>query len=153
SSYVNTAYMDDCVDIPRSMRRIALFSIVQSLTGGSGRRIVLRGVFGQRGSPGRSNPIRLNHLLVVIPGIGGSELLARDGTPVWSYSMATDGELVWKAIRSPELLAPTAGALEAADYQDGVYASRLLAIPIPGLTRMLGSYEGLRREIAKRFDV
>ena len=95
---------------------------------------------------GRS-PRSVPHLLVFIPGIGGTALKTADGTLIWGLS----GRLPRKAIRIPELLAGRSSRLFDPGYEDGVRPAGLMALPIPGLTRKLGLYASVRTALKADF--
>ncbi|MFE1437176.1 alpha/beta fold hydrolase [Streptomyces sp. NPDC058739] len=96
---------------------------------------------------GRRTPVR--HLLVLVPGIGGSALHRADGTPLWAIDPAA-GRRPIRAFR--ELAAP-GDLLRDSCYDDGVRATQLMSLPVPGLTRLLGGYRDLRRALFRRFDL
>lgn len=95
---------------------------------------------------GRS-PRSVPHLLVFIPGIGGTALKAADGTLIWGLS----GKLPRKAVRIPDLLAGPSSRLFDPGYDDGVRPAGLMALPIPRLTRKLGLYGSVRAMLKANF--
>ncbi|MFF0204568.1 alpha/beta fold hydrolase [Streptomyces sp. NPDC005017] len=96
---------------------------------------------------GRRTPVR--HLIVLVPGIGGSALHRVDGTPLW----AVDPAAARRPIRSFRELAAPGDRLLDPGYDDGVRATKLMALPVPGLTRLVGGYRDLRRTLFRRFDL
>lgn len=110
----------------------------------NGRALPSRAAADRRG---RRTAVR--HLLVVVPGIGGSALRGADGRPLWDIDPAT-GSRPLRAFR--ELCAP-GHRLREADFDDGVRATRLMALPVPGLTRLLGGYRDLRTALFRHFDL
>ncbi|RSN57637.1 hypothetical protein DMH08_24345 [Actinomadura sp. WAC 06369] len=90
-------------------------------------------------------PVR--HLLVLLPGILGSSL-RRDGRVAWGLSadMRT-------AVRDPDLLAAGYDALCDPGFDDGIRPDGLMAVPVPYLSRVLGPYGALRRELRARFEL
>ncbi|WP_067901334.1 lipase/acyltransferase domain-containing protein [Actinomadura chibensis] len=92
-------------------------------------------------------PRSVPHLLVFVPGIGGSELRAADGTLIWGLS----GEMVDKPVRVVERLAGPSTGLFDPGHDDGVRPGGLMAVPIPGLTRKLGAYQSVRTMLAANF--
>ncbi len=85
------------------------------------------------------------HLLVFLPGIGGSRLRDRlTGRLIWGI----DG--VRRPVRHKEIARADADLWDP-DFDDGIEADGLLAISVPGLTRVKGSYQGLRDRLANAF--
>jgi pimeloyl-ACP methyl ester carboxylesterase len=80
-------------------------------------------------------------LTVFIPGIGGSELKTADGRRVvWGYRVDAGAA---RPIRLADLLTGSGGDLWDSTFDDQVKPSRVLAVPIPGLTRVMGSYHDI----------
>ncbi|OLT36896.1 hypothetical protein BJF79_30555 [Actinomadura sp. CNU-125] len=90
---------------------------------------------------------RVRHLLVLLPGILGSSL-RREGKVVWGLSADMHAP-----IRNPELLAAGYDALCDPEHDDGVRPDGLLSVPVPYLSRVLGPYGALRRELHRRFEL
>ncbi len=94
------------------------------------------------------------HLLVVIPGIGGTEL-HRDGEPIWKMSLPTMFNALRTLGRSLSELAPDdPTALDDPDFDDGIRPGGILEAPtsLPGLARLPGYYR-LRSALHDRFDL
>lgn len=94
------------------------------------------------------------HLLVVIPGIGGTEL-HRDGQNIWAMSLPTMFKTLRTLGRSLSELAPDdPTALDDPEFDDGIRLGGLLEAPtsLPGLTRLPG-YHRLRSTLDARFDL
>lgn len=95
-----------------------------------------------------TEPRFLPHLLVFLPGIMGSELVSDIGEPLWSLHPGP----LWRALRSSERL--LGGPLEDLEFHDSrVKAARPLMVPVPGLTRLMGNYHGLIRELGAAFGL
>ncbi|WP_171064034.1 lipase/acyltransferase domain-containing protein [Actinomadura soli] len=92
-------------------------------------------------------PRSVPHLLVFVPGIGGSALRAADGTLIWGLS----GDMLNRPVRLAERLAGPSNGLFDPDYDDGVRPGGLMAVSIPGLTRKLGAYQSVRAMLAANF--
>jgi pimeloyl-ACP methyl ester carboxylesterase len=86
-------------------------------------------------------------LVVVLPGIGGSEL-RMGGDLLWGLRPG----VLLRPLRLVERLADPDGLLGDPEFDDGVRATRLVGVPVPGLTRLLG-YEGLRRRLLATFSL
>ncbi|GGT58374.1 hypothetical protein GCM10010271_72340 [Streptomyces kurssanovii] len=84
-----------------------------------------------------------------MPGIGGSALYRADGTPLWALDPATG----LHPIRSFRELAAPGHLLRDPDFDDGVRATKLMALPVPGLTRLLGGYRDLRTTLFQHLDL
>jgi pimeloyl-ACP methyl ester carboxylesterase len=87
----------------------------------------------------------VRHLVVVVPGIGGTELRDRDGL-LWGL---TPG-IVPRAHRVLDRLTASAARLADPEYDDGVRTGRLVGIPVPGLCRLAG-YRELRKRLFAEF--
>lgn len=87
-------------------------------------------------------PAIVRDVVVVVPGIMGSELVARDGRPLWSVSAGSLAASI-RALRRGELVLPNRIGDEAAG--DGVEPTRLLDTlhVIPGLWSPVTGYDGL----------
>ncbi|REF01159.1 lipase/acyltransferase domain-containing protein [Thermomonospora umbrina] len=85
------------------------------------------------------------HLLVVVPGVGGSEL-RRDGRVLWGLSPG----VVRGVHRRVGELTEHAPRLDDPDFGDGVTATGLVGLSVPGLSRLLG-YGELRRRLHAEF--
>lgn len=90
---------------------------------------------------------QVRHLLVLVPGILGSSL-RRDGEVVWGLSADLRAP-----IRVPGLLAAGYDALCDPHHDDGVCPDGLMSVPVPYLSRVLGPYAALRRELRTRFEL
>ena len=86
---------------------------------------------------------------MVIPGIGGSALRSADGRPLWAFKPG----VVCRPVRHVAELVSGDGNLADPDFTDGVTAYDLMAVPIPGLTRLLGGYRELRTALFRDFDL
>ncbi len=84
-----------------------------------------------------------------VPGIGGSALHRADGTPLWAIDRAAGRH----PIRSFRELAAPADLLRDPEFDDGVRATEIMALPVPGLTRLLGGYRDLRTALFDHFDL
>ncbi|MFI1047939.1 lipase family alpha/beta hydrolase [Streptomyces griseoruber] len=104
---------------------------------------------GEGGTGRRGRRTTVRHLLVLVPGIGGSALHRRDGTPLW----AIDPKAAQQPVRALRELAAPGDLLRCPDYDDGVRATELMALPVPGLTRLLGGYRDLRSALFDHFDL
>lgn len=107
----------------------------------------LGGLLPPEPPPARVAKTQVRHLVVVIPGIGGSALRSADGRPLWAVSPG----VVRKPLRRLEELTGHAERLADPDFSDGVEAYDLMALPIPGLTRLLGGYRDLRNSLFAEF--
>jgi pimeloyl-ACP methyl ester carboxylesterase len=94
------------------------------------------------------------HLLVVIPGIGGSAL-RKDGEDLFRLS----APVAWRLLRSrgrslDELVPDDPALLDDPDFDDGVEPAGLIELPasLPGLARLTG-YGGLRATLHERYDL
>ena len=87
-------------------------------------------------------PAIVRDVVVVVPGIMGSELVARDGRPLWPVSAGSLAASI-RALRRGELVLPNRIGDEAAG--DGVEPTRLLDTlhVIPGLWSPVTGYDGL----------
>ncbi|NDU76501.1 hypothetical protein GWI34_28330 [Actinomadura sp. DSM 109109] len=102
------------------------------------------GVTGRRGRPARR---AFPHLLVLLPGLGGSAL-RREDEEIWGTAAA-----LARAAADPRRLAPPKVPLDDPEYDDGVEAHDLMAIPVPGFSRILGPYQKLRSGLRERFEL
>lgn len=105
---------------------------------------------GYGGIPGRlGRPVRraCPHLLVLLPGLGGSVLRRGDET-IWGT-----GAALARAIANPGRLALPKARLDDPEYDDGVEAHDLMAIPVPGFSRILGPYQKLRSGLRRHFEL
>lgn len=94
------------------------------------------------------------HLLVVIPGIGGS-VLQKGDEDLWNLSPSVALKALLSRGRSIEELVPDDPAqLDDPDFADGVRATRLIDSPIslPGLAR-IGGYDSLRRALHESYEL
>jgi len=124
--------------------RLSFDTGIHGITGGDGD--VHEADFYHPSGTNRS-PRSVPHLLVFIPGIGGSALKTADEKLIWGLS----GKLLNNAVRLPELLAGPSSRLADPDYDDGVRPCGLMAVSIPGLTRKLGAYESVRATLTANF--
>ena len=98
---------------------------------------------------------RLDHMVVILPGITGS-VLQKDRQDVWAFS----GHAVYDAIfhqkdylDSLRIHGTDSGDLD--DLGDGVRATGLMrnATLVPGLIKLFDGYDGIGQMIRDRFDV
>ena len=92
---------------------------------------------------------QVKHLVVVIPGIGGSALRSADKRPLWAFTPGA----VTRPVRHVKELTRAGDNLADPDFSDGVEAYGLMAVPIPGLTRLFGSYQELRDSLFANFSL
>lgn len=97
--------------------------------------------------PPRARRQAVQHLVVLVPGIGGSTLWRGDQL-LWGIGPG----VVRRPVRLMDALVPVGGDLADPEYIDGVEARRLIGVPVPGLTRLLG-YGALRRRLTEQFDL
>ena len=94
------------------------------------------------------------HLVVVIPGIGGSEL-RRGDHDLWKLGLPTMFKALVTLGRSFEELAPDdPGLLDDPDYSDGIEPGGILTVAssLPGLARLPG-YHHLRHGLHERYEL
>jgi len=98
---------------------------------------------------------RLNHMVVILPGITGS-VLQKDGRDLWAFS----GQAVYDAafhrkdyLDSLKIHGTDTGDLD--DLGDGIRATRLMrnATLVPGLIKLFDGYNGLGQVIRGRFEI
>lgn len=102
------------------------------------------------GTPdGAGRPVRraFPHLLVLLPGLGGSAL-RRGDEEIWGT-----GAALARAIANPDRLALPKARLDDPEYDDGVEAYDIMAIPVPGFSRILGPYQKLRSRLRRHFEL
>lgn len=96
--------------------------------------------------------MRVGDIVVLLPGIGGSEL-QRDGKDVFAFSAQAGLSALLSRGTSIERLALPDGANDTDDLGDGVRATRLLeATAIPGLSKFDG-YRGVSALYRKRLGL
>lgn len=88
----------------------------------------------------------VRHLVVFVPGFGGSELRDRAGCTVWGVSRHAMG----RPVRVAERLVPAYEDLADPDFSDGLRPGGLVSIGAPGLFRSLG-YQNLVTSLFERF--
>lgn len=112
-------------------------------------------IAGEKHSFAKMAKPRLNHIVLVLPGITGS-ILQKDGKDLWAFS----GEAVFDAVfhqrkylDALRLQGPDSPELD--DLGDGVCATSLArdATLIPGLIKLFDGYNGIGDMIRARFEI
>ncbi|WP_239337020.1 triacylglycerol lipase [Frankia sp. CiP3] len=102
--------------------------------------------FPWMGSPPVEERTEVRHLVVLVPGFGGSELRDAEGRVVWGLSPRAVGQ----PVRVAERLIPVYEDLADPDFSDGLRPGGLVGAGVPGLFRSLG-YATLVHSLESRF--
>jgi pimeloyl-ACP methyl ester carboxylesterase len=97
---------------------------------------------------------QLRHIVVILPGIGGS-VLQQDGRDIWNYSSQSILQLIQTFGHSLDRLKLPSDVPSTEDFDDGIRATSLVrgAHIIPGLEKVLMGYHFTSQRIKDNFNL